>query len=122
MSAEHVFEVIPLAEHLVEGRFVGLLCRREAGAVDAVVDRRVNAFVQGVDVRSQRLRVEVEQVAGQRIEVMVEHPHDLRRLVIDDAVFVLVPQHRHRHAASVMGIVLGVALVQVLEPIEVIAG
>ncbi|MOA27141.1 hypothetical protein D3C78_1479920 [compost metagenome] len=49
MSGELRFQAIQFREQRREGFFVGCLGSGEAGAVDAVVHRRVDARVEGVD-------------------------------------------------------------------------
>ncbi|MNJ54220.1 hypothetical protein D3C77_496520 [compost metagenome] len=53
---------------------------------------------------------------------MVENTDDLRRLVVDDALLLLVPQHRHRDPATVVRIVAGIALMEKVQVIELVAG
>jgi hypothetical protein len=57
--AEQLLEVCERLEQLVDGLVVGLLGAGEPGAVDAVVDGRVDALVEAVDLVAQRGGVEV---------------------------------------------------------------
>jgi hypothetical protein len=57
--AEQLLEVGERLEQLVDGLVVGLLGAGEPGAVDAVVDGRVDALVDAVDLVAQRGGVEV---------------------------------------------------------------
>ncbi len=54
-----------------EGRLIGALALREAAAVHAVVDVRVDPLVQAVDRAPQRLRVQVKTRLQQRISLSV---------------------------------------------------
>ena len=118
MTAQQGLEVIQFSEHLIERRLVGLLGGGEACTVHAVVHRRVDAFVECIDGRAKRLGVEVQPVACQLIEGAVENADDLCRLVVDDALLLFVPQHRYRHAAGVVWVILGIALVKVLQVVR----
>ena len=52
-----------------------------------------------------RFGVEVRQVVGRPfVELGIEHPDDLGRLVVDDGLLLAVPQGRHRDAARVVRI------------------
>ena len=89
---------------------VRLLPGGEAGLVDAVVDALVNDRVNGVDLGAQRPRVEIHLGPAVGIEGGIEHADDLGRFVVDDAPGPLVPQHRHRGPAGVVGLGLEVDL------------
>ncbi|MNP08999.1 hypothetical protein D3C76_1010880 [compost metagenome] len=122
IAAQQVFQVVQFVEHFVKRSLVGFLRSGKACAIHAVVHRRVDAFVQRLDGRAQRLWVQVQRIAGQFVERAVEDADDLRRLVVDDAFLFLVPQHRYSHTAGVVRVILGVALVQVLQCVEVVTG
>mmetsp|Transcript_20502 Transcript_20502/g.51984 ORF Transcript_20502/g.51984 Transcript_20502/m.51984 type:complete len:228 (-) Transcript_20502:394-1077(-) len=91
------------AEQLPEGLLVRGLLGGEAAAVHAVVDAGVHPLVDRVDLSAQGLRVQVQlRVLGQVVEGRVEHAQDLAALVVHDGPLLLVPQHRHRVAASLL--------------------
>ena len=126
LAAEQLLELVECREQLGVRLLVRGLARREAGAVDAVVDGVVDALVDGVDGRPQRLGVVVVRVLCRRRrhdvgELAVEHANDLGRLVVDDGRGLLVPQHRHRHAPGVVGVGLDVQLVQAREAVHRVA-
>ena len=121
LPAQALFKPVQLAEQVVVGFFVGVLGGREAGPVHAVVHPWVDARVERVDLAMQGLGIQVEGRAGQAIEGAVEHAQDVRRFVADDALLTLVPEHRYRHPAGVVRIVLPVALVEKLQIIQGIA-
>ena len=95
-AGEPRLEPVERPEQCVHGMVVGRLASREPALVDAVVDVRVDLALELVDLRPQRLRVEIEPHVGERVELAVQHPDDLGRLVVDDAVRLPVEQHRHR--------------------------
>ena len=64
-------------EQRPERLLVGLLGGREAGAIDAVVDGRVDARVQRVDLAPKLGRVIVAFRRADRVEGAVEHADDL---------------------------------------------
>ncbi|MOA61442.1 hypothetical protein D3C78_1865880 [compost metagenome] len=65
--------------------------------------------------------MEVQTVAGQAVEGAVEHADDFRRLVVDDALLLFIPEQGDGDAAAVMWVVAGIALVQELKVVERIA-
>ena len=95
-------DMIEFSEQFAVGLFVGLLGGGEAGAVYAVVDRRVDARVPAVYVRAQCSRVEIQRVAGKAVEGRPEQADDFRGLVVDDAAGVRVPQYRNGDAPRVI--------------------
>jgi hypothetical protein len=113
-------------EQLVHIRLVGGLRGREAGLVNSVVDRVVYPGVHLIDVDPELLRViassravHLTQLGGQQlIKCTVEHPDDLAALVVDDGLFLLVPQHGYGVAARVGRVRFEVQVLQVLEAVE----
>jgi hypothetical protein len=101
---------------------IGVLQGREAGAIDAVVDRLEDLLVERIDLAAQRLRIEVRPARADAIERRVEHPDDLGRFVIDDRLPLAVPEHRHADPAGVVGPGAAVDLMQVARAVEAIAG
>ena len=94
-APEMRLERVQHRENVAAGFRVGLLIRGEAGAVDAVVQRRVDLLVQGVDLGAQVVRVEVGAARDEPGEGGVEHAQDVGRLVVDDRLSMLVPQNGH---------------------------
>ena len=88
-------------EERADRLLIGVLRGGEAGFVDAVIDRVVNSLVQRIDLFAQQLGIIVSRPRPDRIERAVEHAYDLRGLVGDDRVGLLVPQHRHRDPARI---------------------
>ena len=99
-------------EQGVEGGFVGLLAAGKAALVDAVVERVVNARVDGVDFAAQVLRIEIHGGIAEVVEGAVQHADDLGGLVIDDTLFFLVEQDRYRNPAREVWMGRGVNLAQ----------
>jgi hypothetical protein len=80
------------------------LLAREATAIYAVVDLGIDPLVQRVDLRTQRLGVEIDLgVLGESVELAVLHADDLGRLVVDDSLALAVPEHRDRDGPLVVG-------------------
>ncbi|MNE30624.1 hypothetical protein D3C80_1241530 [compost metagenome] len=94
----------------------------KACAVHAIVHRRIDACVELIDGGAQRLRVEVQVVAGHAVKCAVEHADDLRRFIADDALLLVVPQYGHRDATGVVAGIGGVALMHEVEVVELVAG
>ncbi len=61
LLVELAVELVERVEERAERLFVGLLRLGEAGAIDAVVDGRVDDIVDGVDVAAQLFGIEVER-------------------------------------------------------------
>src|SRR4051812_16230552 len=101
-------------EHAAVGRLVGLLGAGEAGAVDAVLQLGVDPAVELVDLGAPAGRIQV--AAGP----VVEDPHDLGRLVVDDPARLSVPQHGDADAAVVVLDRGLVGLAEEAEAVEVV--
>jgi len=56
----------------------------KTGLIDAIVERVVDARIDGVDLLAKRLRVVVAGGGAARIERRVEHADDLGGFVADD--------------------------------------
>src|SRR5690606_11258569 len=97
---------------------IGRLGGGEACLVDAVVDPVVDEVVDGIDLRAKLFRAEVEALRPNAVESAVQHADDLGGLVGDDGLPPLVPEHRHRHPAAVVGHGAGIELVEVVRAIE----
>jgi hypothetical protein len=68
------------------------LVHREPSGVGAIAHGGVDAGIQLVDLGAVLRRIEiVQRPRGECIEGAPEHPYDLRRLVVDDRPFALVP-------------------------------
>ena len=123
LAGEALLHLIQRIEQAPEGPLVGRLTGGEAGAVDAVVDVAIDESVDLVDLLAQGRRVVVGTAGVTAVEGAVEHADDLRGLVVDDGLSLLVPQHRHSDDAGVVGLGPGVDLVHEVETIgTVIAG
>src|SRR5208283_3018107 len=109
-APEAALERIEHGEHGLEGLLVGFPSGGEAGAIDAVVERRVYRLVERVDLGSQVRGVEVDPIVGERTEARIEDPEEIGRLVVDDGLPLLVPQRQHGGAAGEMRIGAGVDL------------
>src|ERR1700738_2575331 len=93
---------------------MGLLRRCKTGPVDAVVDRRIDARIQAVDLGPERLGIIVACLRADAVEGSVEHANDLGRLVVHDRASLLVPQNRNRDMARVGQVRPRVDLVQIV--------
>src|SRR5205823_1219482 len=87
-------------------------------AVDAVVDIRINEFVEPIDLGAQRRGIEIRIRPGDSFEFAVEHADDLGRLVVDDLLRLLVPERWYGNLAGIRGIRRCIGLVQILEAID----
>ena len=70
--------------------FVNRLIGGKSRLVDTIVDVVVDVGVDLVDGLAQELGIEVETIAGQLVEGRVEHSDQFGRLVVDDALALLV--------------------------------
>ena len=73
---ETSFEEIQGFEQFDKGFLVGFLCGGEARFVDPIIYLAVDAFIQGVDFRSEFLGIKVACRRATGIEGRVEHPDD----------------------------------------------
>ena len=95
LPREPPLDIVERREHVAERLLVGGLRGGEAGAIDAVVDVRIDQLVDGVDLAPQLRRIMVGALVGERVERRVQHPDDLGGFVADDRLPCLVPKHRH---------------------------
>ena len=115
------FQLAQHGEDALIGFLIGDLRGGEAGAVDAVVERGVDALVESVDFGAKGLRVEIDTLIRQRAKTAVQHAHDIGRLVVDDGLFFLVPQHGHRRAAGEGRCCLRVEFVHIGRAVQLVA-
>lgn len=81
------------------------------------VDGIIHPLVQAIDLCAEILRIEVEcsLVRGELVvELAVEHPDDLRALVVDDLCRLLVPQHRDGEPTAVVRLDFEIQVLDVL--------
>src|SRR5580693_5984522 len=95
-------EPVQRLEQLPEGLFIGLLRSRKTGAIDAIVDRSIDAIIDLVDLRLEAAWIIVALRGADAIEGAVEHADDFRRFVVDDGVRFLVPKDWHRDPAAIV--------------------
>src|SRR6185437_3363426 len=105
LPPEARLDPIERAEERRNRLLIGLLARGEAGLVDAVVDRVVNARVDRIDIAGEIARIKVRARVGEGGEGAVEHADDIGRFVVDDGALLLVPQDRH--AGAPVGVRIG---------------
>nr|GFA76659.1 hypothetical protein [Tanacetum cinerariifolium] len=113
---------VQFGEDFIECFFIRPLRSGETRAVHAVIHGRINTVVETVDLFTKRFRIQIQMIAGQVIERRVEHADDFRRLVADDAVQLLVPQHWHGDPACVVRGVGQITLVHERVTVERIPG
>mmetsp|Transcript_20721 Transcript_20721/g.58992 ORF Transcript_20721/g.58992 Transcript_20721/m.58992 type:complete len:230 (+) Transcript_20721:99-788(+) len=106
LLGQDVLGAIEARENISDCLLVRLLRLREAGAVDAVVDLRVDPLVDRVDLLARSLRVEVQVLVlgGQLVELLAEHADDLRALVGHDLAQLVVIENRHRELGDVVAV------------------
>ena len=91
LVGEPRLEPIERLEQSAERLLIGGLGGGEAGAVDPVVDGRVDTRVERVDLGPEIRRIIVALGRAQAVESAVEHANDLRRFVADDRAGLSVP-------------------------------
>ena len=64
-------------KNLFKGFVIGFLRGGEAGAIDAVVEMRINLVVQRVDSFAQCSGIKVEPIVGETAEAGIEHPENI---------------------------------------------
>ncbi|MNH06169.1 hypothetical protein D3C79_655280 [compost metagenome] len=69
----------------------------------------------------QRRGIEVQLIAGQVVERPVEDTDDLCGFIVDDALFLLVPQHGYRDSTTVVRVITGVTLMEKVQVIDLVA-
>ena len=79
--AQAILQPVQGTEERYDGAVIGFLCRGEAALVDAVVERVVDAVVDGRDGLAQVLGPEIRIVASDMVEGAVEHTDDFRTFV-----------------------------------------
>ena len=84
--------------------FIGGLSGGEAGAIDAVINVRVDDVIDAVDVAAQFGRVVIGVHVREFLERGIQHSDDFGGFVVDDGAPLFVPQHGHRHATGIMRI------------------
>src|SRR5215218_664501 len=121
LAPEALVEHVERVEEREHGLLVGLLRGREAGPVDAVVERLVDALVElGHLVAQLERRVDALGVAREGLEALVEHLDHVGGLVVDDAAGRGVPQHRDADSAVEVRIGGVVGLGEVLPAVELV--
>src|SRR5690606_36020817 len=78
------------AEHARDRFPMRRLARSKPRLVDAVVAPVVNARVHRIDLGSKRLGIIVPWLRAHYVERVAQHPDDLRRLVVNDRLPLLV--------------------------------
>mmetsp|Transcript_25289 Transcript_25289/g.47582 ORF Transcript_25289/g.47582 Transcript_25289/m.47582 type:complete len:321 (+) Transcript_25289:376-1338(+) len=74
---------------------IGFLALGKATPVDAVVDVGINPRVGGICLCLQAGRKQVQLgVAGELVELAVQHLQDIHGLIVHDRALLLVPKHR----------------------------
>ena len=87
-------EKTPAIARFEQYLLVGPLLGCEPAAVHPVVDGWVHPLVDLIDGRLQVGGGEVHVgMLGNGVELLVEHADDVRRLVVDDGLSLLVPEH-----------------------------
>ena len=85
------------------------------------IDLLVHPSVRLVDLLSQITRIEIQvPLLGRRrksVELAIQHPNDLARLVIADRLALPIPQDGHGEAAGVVGGRFEVELFQMTESV-----
>ncbi len=122
MLAQDLLETLQRFKHLSDRFVIRFLAGGETGLVDTVVDVVVNPAVQLVNLITQFNRVIISGTSAVRIKCGIEHADDFRRLIADNRLVFLVPQHRHGHATGVMRIGAQIELVQEIVVIQFVAG
>lgn len=117
---EDGLDLVQMLEQSVECLIVGRLSLSKSATVDTVVDVGVDPSVQLLNLRAQRLGVQIQRrILRQVVELIVEHADDLGRLVVDDALGLLIV----KNGDSVVGVVVGVGLfVNLTNPFEAVDG
>ena len=76
LPRQALFELSSVANTARGGFFVGAWRRGEAGAIDAVIDGRVDAIVDAIDLGAQFRRIIIGADIGERVERRIEHADD----------------------------------------------
>jgi hypothetical protein len=121
-----LFDPVQSFEQRVDVCVVCFLVICEADFVDSIVDLVVDKVVHGIDLSTQTLGIEAAARAvdfpvlgiKEGVESRVEHANDLRRLIVDNGLKLLVPQGRHCVPTCILGIGFEIELLEILETIQ----
>jgi len=114
---KHLLEPVEGVEERPYRRFIRLLCHREPCLVHAVVHSIIHPLVHRINLAPQPLGVKVERRLVRRQQVVeraVQHPDDLRALVVHDRGRLLVPQDWNCEATIEVGVDAQVDVLDVL--------
>src|SRR5205814_8271668 len=120
-AGEALLQRVQAREYLFHRFVVRLLSRGESGPVYAVVQVRVDEFVDQIDLAAQGRGVVVARLRTHAVEGAVEHADDLGGFVVDDGPGLPVPQGRHGAGAGVIGLRQRVGLVQPFAAVDLVA-
>ena len=96
---------------------------RKAATIDPVVDGWINPYVQSIDLLAFFFRIQVEACVGCIVlELIIHHPDDLGRLVVNNVSCFLVPEHRDGNCAFKVRIALNVGFAQILKGVKRVTG
>src|SRR5215469_1092972 len=79
LPSQQLLQIVQRVEELPKRFFVSLLRLREATAINAVIDRRVDAIIGLIDLRPQQSWVKIDGSIAPLIEFRIEHADDLGR-------------------------------------------
>ena len=116
-----LFHPVERREQLCHRFLIGFFRRREAAAIDAVVDMRIDIVIHLFDGVAHLFRPVIVTVAGQPVEGRVEHADDLGGFVGDDLARLFVPQDGHGNAPGRGRVAAGIDLVHEVAAEQVVA-
>ena len=122
MLAQDLLQTLQRFKHLSNRFVIRFLAGGETCLVDTVVDVVVNPAVQLVNFLSQLSRIIISGTGAVRVKGGIEHADDFRRLIADNRLVFLVPQHRHGNAPGVVRIGAQIELVKEIVVVEIVAG
>lgn len=122
MLAQDLFQAFQRFKHLSDRFVIRFLAGGETGLIDTVIDVVVNPAVQFINFLAQLHRIVISGTGAVRVKRGIEHADDFRRLIADNRLVFLVPQHRHGHAPGVVRIGAQIELVEEIVVIKIVAG
>ena len=117
-----VFQDVERVEQTADGALVGLLGRREARSIHAVIDVFVNRVVQPIDVGPQVGGVQIRTARGKFMKFAVEHAHEIVVGIADDPTGHGVPQNRYGNARAIGWVGCRIGFGQIVKSIDRISG
>src|ERR1700732_2621420 len=112
------FQPLERIKDSLDRRIIAGLIARKASLVHAIVQVRINARIDLIDLCALFFRIIIAFLGPKTVKRRIEHPYDVRRLVRDDRPLLLVPKDRNGHARCALTISELVELIKLVYPVH----